>query len=777
MTFTLTKLPEKKEEAPEQFTLTKKGEEPGYGRQTARGVGQGGLDVLALGALPLYPIEKGLQALFGTDDEPGLSPQQEQRYGRQFDILTKMEQEGYVPSYGEMMELTDDEIGGGSGTSLARIQQMQQEIPEGGVFQEGVRRVTRSVPAAAFGGLGGVLGAEFTGLGAKEATKALGGGETAQTWADILGGLGYGLKNFFFKQEPSKVVPFVAQKEGGVMQFIEKQSPKSLEKRLHSLSTDTIKDFGKKINDITDRDIQQLSQFSAREIEDGIVKEASSKSLNKITPQEMLPQESWKKAQDSAEALYEAEKKIYSPLYESVRASAKQIKIKPTKSSDMAKSILRQITRVETSPLGYTQTANLVKQVLHDLTGVSPGVDLIKSAMESGNEVLLNSIYQSLNRDYIGRADKLMDLSVRLNDAINYESLTPSIKELLKPLQRTIKDELKETLKINDPSAFDNLIKADDLYKKTAKRFGNDAITNLRRTENPERLTDVFSQPSNLENLINLFGKNSQQVKDAERQIIDQISRSNTKTANDTFRQLEPFLSQNAKEAGKEVISLGDKLSVPGQRRALQQSMLEDVSQSISTGQPPNYTTRAMLTPTGYQTAKDTFSRSQSGRELFKTLEKKLVSDIFDPIIVNDQIDWAKAARILDNPNTSLVLNEIIGPEGMAMMKNMQNYGQNIATNLNLMKQQQPNLFNKLINKLDSPSKIFLAAVVGKAVAAPLWLTGAAGALMLKNSLASMITNQKALKALKNLGNLSEMGPALLNDVGIINSVLDGELA
>lgn len=778
MSFTLTKLPEKKQEEPQQFTLTKSPEEAGYGVQTARGLGQGALDIASIATLPFHLAGKGIEAATGVNLGEGLSDLQEQKYSKDFQLLEKIQNENYVPTLSELMDLSDENMNYLHRSPMAAIQEGQQAIPEGGVFQEGVRRVTRSLPAAAFGALPGVLGAEFTGLGAKETAKAVGIGETGQTIADIVGGLAYGIKDLFFKSARSseKIVPYVAQQEGGIMQAIEKQAPHSLEKRIHTLGQETIKDFDNIISGIADKEITALRNFSAREIEDAIVKDTTSNILSKVSPQDVLPQKAWKDIQTGANALYDAEQAVYKPLYDQVRKSAKKIQVDPFNSIHAARKTLKTLTNIRTSPTGYGQTANIVRDVLHDLTGVSPNAELIKHALESGNTHLLDAIYESLGKNPNFTADKLMDLSIRLNDAINYEALTPNIKNLLKPLQKTIKEELKQTLKDSSTKTLDKLVEADNLYKKTAQRFGKDSITNLRSTESPERLNAVFNQPSNLENLIELFGKNSAQVKSAERQIIQDLGTTGTKSAKDTFSQLEPFLSKEAKDAGKEIIALGDNLSVSGQRRALQKSMLEDVSNAISNGQAPNYTTRAMLTPEGYKIAKDTFARSASGKEVFKTLEKKLVSDIFDPIFVGNQVDWAKAAQILDNPNTATVMDQIIGTEGVAMMKNMQRYGKNITANLDMMKRGQPTLFNKFVGKMDSPTKLMLAAIVGHNAAVPLWITGAVGGLALKRGLASLITNQSALKALKNLGNASAVGAALLKDVGVLNAALDENL-
>lgn len=777
MSFTLTKLPEKKDQVPqeqEKFTLSKPPEEAPLTKQRVRGMAQGGLDVLSMASLPLYPIERGLDMAFGLEDQQGLNPGQEANYSRQFNTLEKMQNQNYVPTLSELMDLQDDEMGYKTGNSLAALNKMQAEIPEGGFDQEAMRRVTRSLPFAVGGpaAYGAALGAEFTGMGAKEGVKALGGEEGLQTAADIVGGLGYGLSSLFRNSAPAEqIVPYVAQRQGGAMQAIEKQAPRTLEQRINSLSDNTINEFRDRINQITDRNIQQMTHFSAREIEDAITRETAGRILNRVSPNDILPQTAWREIQEGANGVFQAEQAAYTPLYETVREGSRNIYSNGSNAITSARNLLRRLVNVRTSPKDYAQTTNIVRDVIHDLTGVTPSENLIE-ALNSGNLNLVEQIFDGLIRGNRVRADRLMDLSIRLGDAINYETLVPNVKNLLRPLRTAVKDEFRAAIRNSDPQLLQTYNEADRLYAHTAERFGGDAISNLRGSQTPERMNAVFTQPSNFEHLVGVFGENSPFVRTAERQIIQDLGNSSTRVARDTFQQLEPFLSAEAQQAGREIIALGDNLAAPGQRRALQQSMLEDVSQAITTGQPPNYTTRAMMTPEGYRLAQNTFERSASGREVFATLERKLVSDIFDPIVVGDQIDWGRAAQILENPNTALVLNEIIGAEGVAMMQNMQRYGQNITANMGNLRNTQPNTFNKLISGMNSPTKIMVGAIVGKAVAAPLWLTGAATAVVLKNSLAALITNQNALRALRGLGNVTETGPALMRDANILNVAL-----
>lgn len=73
-----------------------------------------------------------------------------------------------------------------SPTGMRRLQEEMQQ-PDRGLLQEGVRRLTRSAPAA-LGGLGvlsNVLGSEAKGMVGQQAAKAVGLGETGQMIADI----------------------------------------------------------------------------------------------------------------------------------------------------------------------------------------------------------------------------------------------------------------------------------------------------------------------------------------------------------------------------------------------------------------------------------------------------------------------------------------------------------------------------------------------------------------------------------------------------------------
>jgi len=75
---------------------------------------------------------------------------------------------------------------------MESVSALQEFVPEdSSLLSEGARRLTRSLAGAPFGAgaVGGLLGAEAAGLGAKKTAEALGASEGVQETADILGSL------------------------------------------------------------------------------------------------------------------------------------------------------------------------------------------------------------------------------------------------------------------------------------------------------------------------------------------------------------------------------------------------------------------------------------------------------------------------------------------------------------------------------------------------------------------------------------------------------------
>jgi hypothetical protein len=778
MAFRILEQAKKQEEEQKKFKVLEPAKDVSNARQTVRGLEQGGLDLATAGlGLPLYPIEKGMQAFLHSqaeqmglpknpinervpEAEGVLGAQQEQKFGQQHDVLGRIQQ-GQMPTMQELQELSDEYVSPGGATMLGSIGAIQNEIPEGGLQQELVRRATRTAPLFALNpalGAQAVL-AEGAGLGAKETLKMIGASEGAQNWGDLIAGLLTG----FLKPNTALEIERKAS-----------QVPKTLEQQALSLSDDILKDSKNRISAISKEALSDFGNFSSRETENLIAKGNRAVILDDVAKVDKLPQQAWKDVQEAATAQYMAERKVFEPLYKGVRTAAEKIEVNPVNSINMARQLFDKLTSLKTSPTGYGQTASLVKDVIQDLTGISPTIETIQNAIQSGNKQAIEAIYNSMiSGNHKLKSDKLMDLSIRLNDAINYETLSPSVKDWLRPLQRTVKEEFKSSLKNSRPAVLQAYEKAEESYKATAKKFGKDVISKLRQSEVPENLGADFLNPSNLENLINVFGKQSAHVQDVDRQLVEQIGRMNHKQATETLKNLSPHLSDKAKNAAQKFIDLGDNLTSKGQTRLLEQNMLGDVSASITKGERPDFTLKAMRTPEGYSIAKKTFGRTDQGKKLFKVLEKQVVEDMFNSIVSKDgSIDWSKAKDILSDPGYETVMSEIMGVDGVQFIRNIEQWSDGIIKSLAASKIKEPGIFNKFYNTLSTPSKLALGAVLGPQLSLLLGTGMAVSGLALKQFGASIFTSEKMRRILRSFRSPLDPATAIKN-ANSINEMID----
>lgn len=698
------------------------------GAQTSRGVAQGLLDITSIPALLSYPIERGAQKLFGLEDKPGqLTPGQEASYSVQHQILEKMQEPGYVPSLGEFLALSDDDDlvprYGGGGTALSNVQELQKNIPEGGATQELIRRGTRNLPFLLGGPAlyGAATGADVTGYGASEAVKGMGGGEGAQLGADILGSLLFG--GFNALRTSTTKVPAVAEKTGGLLSKAElKGSQAALQKRIQELDGSMINKLEENTSKLSQKAFSDFPAFEAQEINRDIVKGNQTSLLNRIAP-ETTPQEAWTRIGEQVEEAFQKERKMYSALYEGVKKRAQGIMAAPEESRNLAAQLLRKIRNVETTAPGYEAVGKALNSALTDL-GVS-----VQN---------VNGVNQLVSKPIT--LDKMLDVAVRLGEVVNYENLTPSIKDLLKPLVKQLKTDIKGTLRKQSPATGLAYEKAERSFASAAERFGNDAIMKLRKSETPENLTNFFSSPSNYNRLKAVGSENSLSI--ADRQIIEELAAKGTDSARKEMTQLEKYFSQANKDIANNLIDLGDKLTAPGQKAVLQQRILEDAQRAVTSGERPSTIMRAMQTPEGYNIAKQTLERTPKGKDLFKVMQKQFVQDLFNSVVDDaGKINWSKAANLIKDPQVKAVLRAIGGDDLLNFFRSMETYGTNIRNNFANHVLTNRSLSDDLIKLMKPSTKKLIGLMVGSgfgtvagaATTAGLWAAGEAFWRMLAN--------------------------------------------
>jgi len=723
-------------------------EVPPPGEQIARGAALGALDIPVLPLVPFRAVQKGGEyfgkALTGRTEEAertpsGMLPGQQNVSDIQFDILQKMRR-GETPTFEELMFLSDEDVlpAGTAESVFAPITKTQEEISKGGDIEEIARRATRSAPFA-LGGPASYLwsaASDIAGLGGKKVAEAAGFGETGQTVADILTSLGFGLIPAFAKVASKAVqeVPKTATQKGGIGARAEIQaSRKTLDKNLEKLEKNAIETWNQQTQNISKKTFSENPKFQSQEIADELLKENNQAFLNKIHPTETTSKEAWTFVREAAEETFKKEESAYKPLYQASMKQAENMALKAEPTLNAAKKALKRLNSIATEAPGTEATRKVLNNIITDLSGDAT-------------------------------ASKGIRLKQILNDVINYETLTLALRDkVLKPVVETLRQNIQTSLS-ERPLVKNIFNDAERKFASTAKRFGRDAIKELRSTETPETLINQFNKPSNLETLKSIVSGDAYNL--AERKIVENILDKSLDSAKSELRNFGKVLSQGARESAEMILESNNKLASAGQKQLLQNRILEDVQKAVTTGSRPETTLKAMQTPQGYRIVKETLSKSENGKQVLKTIEKQFMNDVFDSIFdQNNRIDWNKAKNVLKDPQVAQVVKDIGGKEAVDFLQNIEKYGSNITHNLEKFTKQNKSWTGIISEITNHPVKVLMHSI-GFTAGGPLGTAATAGLIassqILEKSFLKMITSPTLRGVIRVLGSRELTSPKTL---------------
>lgn len=664
-----------------------------------------GASDLALGvpALAAFPFEWGINKAIGGSSEPGLLPGAQER-GRMESESAQRALDG-TSSLGDILALmSDDEFlpMGTSGTSLANLQAAQERVPEGGLVQEGSRIGTRNLPALLGGpaAYGGALGADVAGTTAANVAGGLG----APPWLQFLIGTGTAVATHGLTTSPrtQAKAPYIAQsaeEAGQVLPALERQvSPKTLKKRLQGLEEGSLREIEDRLNKVSSESLDDVAGMNLRDYSEWLHKTERDNALDNVSATPMTEKDVWTQTAKTVNEAYKEEREALRPKYEAVRQEAKNVLLEPGNEVAQAKQLKKELNNVKTSPSAYKTVSKVVDDVISDLAPKG-------KKGKDGKFIKPKPV----------TADKGLDLSVRLNDLINFEGLTPSIIDRLKPLRKSIKQRTAAALKEANERVYETLVEADKEYQGIATKYGTDTIRKLRSTELPESLTAEYLKPSNIEDLRNLLGGTDTWAS-IERQIVDALGRQSYDKGIRTLEKLSPYLSQRAKQSAQELINLGDIQTPSGRVRATQNKIADDVASAIQDRKDPVYTLNIMQTPRGYDSAKRLLSISPEGKRLFNILERKVLDKMLDGIKGEKGVDWQKMKPLLKDPDARKMFQKMLGNDGVQFIENLDKYRENITRNLDKIKKVDPTAWQKITGSLGVNSKVALGTLLGSPI-------------------------------------------------------------
>lgn len=649
---------------------------------------------------------------------------------------------GERPQDPEMLSF-DDLTGGTLLPSNPRQRVLQKSAQEAGEFAAtealfpGASSLKGTAKWAGLGGLFG-LGEQMADEGGGEEGSQLAWGLTTMAVPLMLKKGFAGLKNAIewgrglLKSPELEKVPAFLEETGTSKALADLElSSKNLAGRVAKTSEEMLGKFEDQVGKVAEPAFKDIGTFRAADIEKELVKANQKAILDTISPMAETQKKSWEGLQNFVEENFNASKEAYTKLYDVVEQAAKDLRVVPNKTAQEAAKVYMDLER-----------------------------SIIKAPEESGVKKSLETLMNTLKATIEGNLveiplEQLMAGKRSINRLLERSDIIPAPIDLLKPVSRAMKLDTLAALEAR-PAIKRAFEAAEETFAKAQDTFNNDAMVKMRKSQTPEKLTSMFTEPSNLQRLKKATGGNKNVDNFIDRLVVENIAGKNKAAAKEMARESREFLGKKGKDALDKILEYGDTLASPGQQSVARARILEDLQKAFDVGGRPNATLDMMRNKVGYDLVKDTLNRSPRGKKMFKSLQRMTFEDMVASVIGKDkQIDFEKAKDILANPHLKSVVKEALGEEGLKFFQQMESYGKNMAKNIEKLATRERPLFEKLKeNYLDKGLKYGLYAMapatLGKSLIPILGVEVAKRAHRAR--LFRMLENPKSRKVLKDLG-------------------------
>lgn len=495
----------------------------------------------------------------------------------------------------------------------------------------------------------------------------------------------------------------------------------------------------------------QPKEFKFEEIEKSFP-EIEDVRLDKIAPRAESEKVLGENIQKDIESRFEEAKQTYEPLYKLVEEQAENIKYTPKKTIDVAKNTLRELESLKTKPEGYQKVISTLESSLEDL-GIKPVSTRGFEGLRIQEPIPLQG---------------LMELGRRLNKIIDYDVVGSSIKDKLKPLVRSVKQDIRQALQEKSPNLSQVFDAAERQYGEAAAKFGKEPITKIREQGLPEKIAGALNYPTAIQDLKSVLS--TEQIAQVEREVLSKLNSLPHNKAQGYYREVANQLSPESRKLASDLI----REKHPGSKDAqaikkIESGVLGDLNRSINSGKRPEKTLNLMKTQKGNRIVENALKDNPNKQELMNYLRDQSLYDFSSSILDKEgKIDFKKLKEYLKDQATVDNIKSMGGHEAVAFLQNLESMSKSLERNLKLLeklpakpegaaygkerlqkmaRKEMPIKFKlkDLSENLGIPTKTLLTVTGGLAFALPKTvLTGLAARILYK-----FVTNRKTQLAFK----------------------------
>ena len=455
---------------------------------------------------------------------------------------------------------------------------------------------------------------------------------------------------------------------------------------------------GKKISQEKLTPLIQESRFNAEPYQPdnvSFVKEAEAlenstieKQIETVGERATSEQELGTAIKEDVEKNLQEARDNYKPLYEEAEAAAEGIMHNPANTAREAGNRLQKLETptsgkpLKTKPAEYEITMNKLEGILQDA-----GYKIQRALAPKGQKGAIELIVQE---GEVPVANSI-ELGRRVNSLINFETIDPSVKNILKPVAAAIKQDVRAGLKSN-PDALTAYELAEAEHARVANLYGKDSIRGIRRKEAGEKAVQAIKSPTAVEDMRNVLSP--EQMLQVEREILEKMNEMSYEKAAKTYREMQKQLSADTRKIAKDIVESKNPHNLQFRKKQTQEAILNDMSNAFTTGARPEKTLNLWKTQKGQKIIKDTFKDSPNWSSVKEYLEKQTLNDMISSITSpSGVVDLKKLKPFLKDPAAMNNLRELGGEEAVQFFKGLEAEVKALENNV------------KLLDRLPTPSE------------------------------------------------------------------------
>ncbi len=309
-------------------------------------------------------------------------------------------------------------------------------------------------------------------------------------------------------------------------------------------------------------------------------------------------------------------KEQYTPLYVEAEEKANQIYSSSETTGRVGGELLHKIEPPSTRPKEYNETIKATETALEDA-----GFKVERDKAGTITDIFAEDTPP---------VSKLMELGRRLGEIIDFETVVPSVKDLLKKLKNAVKEDIRIGLR-NDPDALAAWDLAEEAHAKLAEKYDTPSIWKIRETPEGERIAALVEQPSVFRDLKDIL--TPQQILAVERELLEELSAANEPQAKAMLREFKSMLSRDNAHLAQDIVNAKNVNSINARTSNAHNVILEDLSEAFTTGERPETVLKLWQTPKGQRLVEDAMYKSPNWPQVKEYLSKQSLGDMAASII------------------------------------------------------------------------------------------------------------------------------------------------